>query len=127
MARPLTKRDQQGHLYTRSPSIETAIDTAIGQDLETLMRRTALPDGCSDSLPSECLVHLIRDAIQRADEETMYALLPRLLSRCDAILKNRMPTEQAGNWDDVRTEILGDFAVLFAEDGSDEIVGQAVG
>jgi len=121
MARPLTKTDHNGHLYTRAPSVEAAIDAAIGQDLETLTRRAAIANRFSpEFLPLECLVHLIRDARPRGDEDTMSALLPRLLGRCDAILKKKMPTGATGNWEEFRAEILGDFAVLFAEDGSDE-------
>lgn len=120
MGRPLTKTDHNGHLYTRSPAVEAAIDAAIGQDLEALKRRAAIANWFSpEFLPLECLVHLVRDARRRGDEDAMNALLPRLLVRCDAILKKKMPTDATGNWEEQRTEILGDFAVLFAEDGSD--------
>ena len=121
MARPLTKTDQQGHLYTRLSSVEAAIDAAMVQDLDTLARRAAVTNQlCPDFLPLECLVHLVREARRRGDEDVMSALLLRLLSRCDTILKKKIPTDAVGSWDDVRAEILGDFAVLFAEDGSDE-------
>jgi len=101
--------------------VEATIDAAIGQDLETLTRRATIKSPQSpEFLPLECLVHLIRDAGRRGDEEAMSALMPRLLDRCDSILKKKLPTDAADNWDDVRAEILGDFSVLFAEDGSDE-------
>lgn len=121
MARPLTKIDHDGHLYIRPPSVEASIDAAIGQDLQTLDNRAAITDPRSaDFLPLECLVHLIRDAGRRGDENAMNTLLPRLLGRCEAILRKKMPTSAKGDWEDVREEILGDFSVLFAEDGSDE-------
>ena len=63
MARPLTKRDKEGELYTRPLEVETAIDSAIHQDVATLLRRA--PCSKLDSpefMPMECLVHLIREA-----------------------------------------------------------------
>jgi hypothetical protein len=120
MARPLTKTAHQGNLYTRSPSVEAAIDGAIGRDLETLSRHAAIADRLSpEFLPLECLVHLIRDALRRGDEDMTNALLQRLLGRCDAILRKKIPADIAGDWDEVRAEILGDLAVLFVEDATD--------
>src|SRR4051794_21043484 len=64
MARPLLKtKEHDGTLYKRLPEIEAAIDAALTQDLETLCRRAKIRDKrATDYLPSECLVHLIRDA-----------------------------------------------------------------
>ena len=36
MARPMTKTAHQGNLYTRSPSVEAAIDGAIGRDFRAV-------------------------------------------------------------------------------------------
>jgi len=60
MARPLDKI-VKGERLKRPPEIEAAIDTALGQDIETIRRRAAIIDETSaDYLPTECLVHLIR-------------------------------------------------------------------
>src|SRR5579884_2935038 len=121
MALPLTKTAHHGKLYTRSPSVEAAIDGAIGQDVETLSRRASIVNRFSaEFLPLECLVHLIRDALRRGDEDMTDTLLQRLLGRCDAILRKKIPADIAGDWDEARAEILGDFAVLFAEDATDD-------
>lgn len=121
MARPLTKTDHDGHCYTRPSSVEGAIDAAIGQDLQTLTLRAAITNRVSpEFLPLECLVHLIRDARRSGDDDAMSALLSSLLKRCDAILKKKLPTDEAGDWEDVRAEVLGDFSLLFAEDDSNE-------
>ena len=118
MARSLTKVDEQGQLYKRPPSIEAIIDAANRQDLRTVIRRAAITNQRSpEFLPLECLTHLIREA-RRSGNESMNSLLPLLLSRCESILKRKMPTEEVGNWEEVRQEILGDFSVLFAEDGT---------
>jgi hypothetical protein len=39
MARPLNKVREEGGFYTRRPEIESSIDVALTQDLETVVRR----------------------------------------------------------------------------------------
>jgi hypothetical protein len=67
MAQPLTKtKEDDGTLYTRFPETEAAIEAALGHDLDRLSRRATIRDRKSpDYLPSESLVHLIRDAHRR--------------------------------------------------------------
>jgi hypothetical protein len=119
MAQPLTKKkEDDGTLYTRFPEIEAAIDIALGQDLDRLCRRAAVRDRkLSDYLPSECLVHLIREAHRRGDENKRDKLLPALLERCHAILNKKVDGD-IPNAVMLRKQILNDFAALFAIDGS---------
>jgi hypothetical protein len=118
MARPLIKKDQNGTLYTRPAIIEAAIDEALQDDLDTLIRRAKIPKRSSPGfLPLECLVHLIRDARRRGDQRTMSGLMPSLLGRCEAILRVKIPVDYLPNAEEIREEILGEFSVLFAEDG----------
>ena len=68
---------------------------------------------------TECLVHLIRHA-RRADDSRAYnALLPLLLARCEAILNNKIDSEMPGAVE-LREDILGDLAELFAIDGTED-------
>ena len=48
----------------------------------------------------------------------MGALLPWLLARCEAILLNRIPDKSRPNIPEIREEILSEFGVRFAENGS---------
>ena len=119
MTRPLTKRDSNGKTYERPAEIETAIGAAQQQDVVTLSRRAVIADKSSpDFLPSECLVYLIREARRRTGEQTMNVLLPALLARCEANLRVKVPDGRLDNAAEVREDILGEFGVLFAEDGS---------
>lgn len=119
MARPLMKHDQNGNRYSRPPNIEASINEALTQDLPTLCQRAAL--GYSPlGLPSECIVHLIRDAGRRADHAVMNALLPFLLTRCMDILRNKITNDQFSNADDLWEEALGEFSELFAVDICDD-------
>jgi len=121
MIPPLTKKNKDGNLYTRPTGILTAIDAAIQQDIATLPLRAAISKVDSpDFVPMECLVHLIRAARRRRDEQTMSMLLPPLLARCEAMLIRKIPDRSRPNAIDIREEILGEFSVLFAEDGSGE-------
>ena len=121
MIPPLTKKDKDGNLYTRPTGILTAIDAAIQQDIATLRRRAAISKVDSpDFVPMECLVHLIREARRRQDEQTMSTLLPLLLARCEAVLIRKSPDSSRPNAIEIREEILSEFSLLFAEDGSGE-------
>lgn len=116
--RPLTKRSQQGIAYTRLPEVQSALETAAVQELDTLRRR-ALVDNpkVPDYLQSECFVYLIREARRTNDGRTTNALLPLFLRRCERLLCAGVPTTVA-HAADLREEILGQLAVLFAQDGT---------
>jgi hypothetical protein len=119
MARPLEKTTN-GKLYTRPPEIEAATDAVLVQDLAIQRRRALIRDRHdAEYLPSECLVHLIREAIRRRDAAARDSLLPLLLARCEANLNAKVDGQIAGAVE-LREDILGDFAELFAIDGSPE-------
>lgn len=120
MAKQLKKQDQNGKRYERPPNIEKMIDEALTQDLSMMQQRLTLNRRSSGYLPSECLVHLIRDAKRRTDSQTMNMLLSILLPRCEANLRGKIPDDKFANASYLREEVLCQFAVLFAEDGFDE-------
>lgn len=117
MARPLEKTTN-GKLYTRPPEIEAATNAALAQDLDTQLRRALIRDKHdTDYLPSECLLHLIREVRRRQDDAARDALLPLLLARVEANLNAKVDGQIPGAVE-LREDILGDFAELFAIDGS---------
>lgn len=119
MARPLQKTTN-GKPYSRPLEIEAATHAALAQDLATQRRRALIRDRHHpEYLPSECLVHLIREAMRRHDDAARDALLPLLLARCKANLNAKVDGQIAGAVQ-LRDDILGDFAELFAIDGSPE-------
>lgn len=67
MARSLTKKQADGTPYTRRPNIDACIDEAIGLSLEALKVRLRAAPGTQGYLPSEVLVHLVRDAMRSDD------------------------------------------------------------
>ena len=63
MPRPLNKITKGGNAYTRPPSIESSICEALGQDIETQLRRARIRDAADlEYMPTECLLHLVREA-----------------------------------------------------------------
>jgi hypothetical protein len=119
MARPLLKKNERGGL-TRPPGIEVKIDAALTQDWATLSRRARVTDPQSpDFLPSECLVHLIRDAIRRGEERIASVLMPQLVKRAEANLLRTVPDSRMPDAEAVRQEILSSLALMFTEDGSE--------
>ena len=120
MAQPLKKVHRDGTLYYRPAGVETIIDAALVQDLATQSQRALIRDyGSADYMPSECLLHLIRDARRRDDDKAFEALLPLLLARCEANLNSRVNSTIPGA-KELRREILAEFAELIAIDGTSE-------
>ena len=119
MARPLLKKNEKGTL-TRPPGIEAKIDAALTQDWTTLSRLARVTDPRSpDFVPSECLVHLIRDAIRRGEDRTASVLMSRLLNRAEDNLLRTVPDSRMRDAEAVRQEILSSLALMFTEDGSE--------
>jgi DNA-directed RNA polymerase specialized sigma24 family protein len=121
MARSLTKRDTAGTLYTRPPAIERDVDKAMALDPSAVRQRALDIDQQSpDYLTSECLVHLIREAKSRRDESMMNMLVQVLLTRCEAILNGKIRDSDLPFASDLREEVLSEFALLLASDGTGE-------
>ena len=119
MARPLLKKNEKGVL-TRPPGIEAKIDSAPSQDWATLSRRARVTDSrSSDFLPSECLVHLSRDAIRRGDDRVARVLMQQLLNRAEVNLLRTVPDTRMRDAESVRQEILSSLMMLFTQDGSE--------
>jgi uncharacterized protein (DUF2267 family) len=117
MATPLRKRYQNGDIYKRPDVIEDAINNLLNESLENLSRRTTISNASSpDYVPSECIIHFIRAARRRDDEPMMTALVPVLLRRCESILLSKISSD-VPRAEEIREEILGQFAELLAADG----------
>ena len=120
MVRPLTKRRANGELYTRPPEVETQIDEALNLDLATLSQRLEIINHqTSGYLRSECLVHLIREAMRTGDSDRVDMVLPVLLLRCGTILQKKIPDSGLFDAESLRGEILGQFGEMLAADGAD--------
>lgn len=115
MARPLSKKD-----LTRPPGIERKIDVALTQDWATLSRRARDTHPQSgDFLPSECLVHLIRDAIRSGEDRIARVLMPQLLKRAEANLERTVLDSRMRDAESVRHEVLSNLAMMFTQDGTE--------
>jgi hypothetical protein len=98
--------------------IEAKIDAALAQDRSALRQRSTVIDRSSpDYLPSECLIHLIREGMRSGDNGMANALVPVLLARCEANLKAKIPDGHLANAAIIRDEALGQFGELLASDG----------
>jgi hypothetical protein len=120
--RPLTKKDQNGVLYARPPSVEAKVGAIVGcNDWAALAQRARITDPkAPDYLPSECLVYLIRDAIRRDDQRIATLLMPPLLVRCEANLLKTVPDSAMRDAEAVREEILSSLQMLFTDDAAED-------
>jgi hypothetical protein len=125
MVRPLTRIDRNGTLYVRPPAVETQIAGALALDIPTLGPRLSIRDSHSpDYLKSECLVHLVREAMRAGDHAKANALLPILLLRCEATLLAKVPDGRLPDAIGIRDEILGQFSEMFVTDGAEPALNE---
>lgn len=118
MARALNKVTKGGVQYRRPPHIEARIEAALRQGLDKQLRRAKIRNPADpDYMPSECLVHLIREARLNADKRAVDRLVVPLLKRCETRLNRTIPN----SWPDaqgLREEILQHFCELLARVGT---------
>lgn len=121
MARPLNKMSEEGGFYTRRPEIESCIDAALTQSLDTVLRRAAIRNVSDpDYMPMECLLHLMREARLKRDKATEGRLYVQFISRCEARLKKAIPDGSRTDAAGVRDDVMFKFNELFARVGSNE-------
>jgi DNA-directed RNA polymerase specialized sigma24 family protein len=118
MPRALNKVTKGGVGYHRPPEIDTSIDDALLQDLDEQVRRANIRGpGDPAYMPSECLLHLVREARLTGNRRAVDRLLVPLLSRCERRLKHTIPD----SWPDaegLREEVLQAFCELLARVGT---------
>ena len=121
MVRPLTKRRKNGDIYTRPKIVEDEIDKVVELGPAALKQRLNIINREGPGyLSSECIVHLIREAILMDNQGVIDLLLSRLLSRCQAILLVKVSNDEFPDAESLREEILGEFSEMLAFDGAGE-------
>jgi len=121
MAPPLTKTTVKGVVYTRPPAVEAQIDEAALLSLSDLKTRLVVKKAEEDGfIRSESLVHLLRKAIRAGSTDTVNCILPVLLKRCEKTLQEKISRSLPAA-DELREDILGEFAEQLASDGRGEI------
>jgi len=121
MAPPLTKTTAQGTVYTRPPEVEAQIDEAALLSPAELKARLDVTNPEKEGfLRHETLVHLLRRGIATGSMEIFNAILPVLLKRCEKTLRERISNSLPAV-DELREDILGEFAEVLASDGRGDI------
>ena len=119
MVRPLTKYRKNGEVYTRPKNVEDEIAEAVTLEQAALKRRLQILNrDVPDYLRSECLVHLVREAIRTENQGRINLVLPRLLSRCEAILRAKLSNDEFPDAESLREEILGEFSEMLASEAA---------
>lgn len=120
MTRPLTRKTGGGAAYARPKGIEESIEPALRLPPDTLRRRAKIRARVDpEYLPSECLVHLIRDAGRKRDFPLVTDLMQALSGRCAAILLKRFPDAARGAAE-IREAVLAKLNERVLEDVRDE-------
>ena len=115
MARQLTKCEPDGTLYARPASVAHQIDELLVRDVSALRPRLRVTDRKSpDHVKSECLVHLVRESLRTGQQAKADLALSTLLTRCEAILRVKVPDGALADAASVREEIISQLGELFA-------------
>jgi hypothetical protein len=121
MAPPLIKKNAQGNVYTRPSAVEAQIDEVAKLSPPELKARLDVRNTKQEGfLRSETLVHLLRRGIATGSMEIFNVILPVLLKRCEKTLERRI-FNSLPSADELREDILGQFAELLASDGRGDI------
>jgi DNA-directed RNA polymerase specialized sigma24 family protein len=115
MANQLTQTKKNGDPYRRPDSVEANIDGALNQSLDVIRGRLVKLETETEFLMPECIVHLLRQALDHDDEERVSILYESLLRRVERILANRIPDGSIRDAEDLRLEVIHDLNVLLAE------------
>jgi hypothetical protein len=118
MANQLTKKTKNGDSYTRPDLVEANIDGAISQPLEVIRKRLIHPETDPEALMPECVVHLLRQALDHGDEERIAVLYEVLLRRVERILANHIPDGSIRDPEEVRFAVIHDLNTLLARKSS---------
>lgn len=119
MVRLLTKISSDGTPYARPSAVEAQIEEASQLSLTDLRCRLLITDRDEPRyLRSECLVHLVREGRHSGNQALTSAALPILLSRCEAILRVKVPDGGMPDAESLRQEILENLVDQFVEDWS---------
>jgi len=121
MARPLTRiKKSTDSVYTRPAGLDARIDSLLELATEVICERARLRSKESGVfVPSECLVHLVREARRASDVDRFEKLFAVLLKRCEDNLLNKI-AESIPGAHELREEVLADFTELFAREWEDE-------
>jgi hypothetical protein len=93
MPRPLRKTQRDGTLYRRRPEIEASLDELLAQPWARLVDRCSVTDPAKpEYLPSESLLHLVREAKLDNSDDHFEALYRELRRRVLA----RLPRPEVG-------------------------------
>lgn len=93
MPRPLRKTKRDGTPYQRRPEIEASLDGLLSQPRASIVDRCSVSDPTnSEYLPSECLLHLVREAKSDNSDDHFEALYRELRRRVLA----RLPRPEVG-------------------------------
>ncbi len=118
---PLTKRRQDGTLYTRRADVEAALTTLIERPREEILTALKVRDAISRLyVQSECIVYLIRSTRNDNDEsyfnELFRELMRRLASALPRVTGERAELIQNVHAADARDHVRDLFIAKLSED-----------
>ncbi len=112
---PLTRRNEQGQLYTRDEDVEEQIKRLLGQAPDTILVQTSVADKASESfLREEVLVYFLRGFQTSGNEQAVTQLSKALLERFPSVTKHRLASLGRDEQDQAYTDVVQEiFSLIF--------------
>jgi hypothetical protein len=114
MAHQLKKKKKNGDTYTRPVTVEANIDGALDQPIAVIRGRLVKSEADPEFMMPECVVHLLRHALEHNDEERAAVLYEFLMRRVERILTNHIPDGCIRDAEEVRLEVIHELNALLA-------------
>lgn len=127
MAKQLTRINQDGAVWVRPPAVEANIESALNQPIDVIRKRLqVVVHTNADYLKSECIVHLVRRAIEDGEEERLGVLHEALLRRIEWTLRRQSSGLDRDTARQRISEVISAFNYVLAGGTSDLDLYEAV-
>ena len=121
MAKPLTRRNSLGDLYTRTPVVESQIAEALKLDPPSLLERARISAyEAPDYFQGECLVYMIREYCSRGEDLFTCNLFEVLFARCSGFIYGLLNISDNHNREDAYQEVVTNLTEKIINLESDE-------
>ena len=121
---PLRKETEDGRPYTRPAEIEAALEDLYALPIEEVARRAEIADvNDPEFVPSECVLHFVRQSKANDDSpayQTLFTILRTRVQRQAPVQVTKLAGSKKkaeSDWDSqVQEQVLGKFQELLCED-----------
>ena len=104
---PLTHRNKQGEVYSRTDVVQRQIQSTIRQDWEAVANRATVSDDASPQyLQEESLVYLVREALREEQDSAFRDIFAVLFRRCVKYIERHLSSLPPDRVEDASQNVM---------------------